>query len=154
MLKPFLITAIFILCLFSMSFAGFYQKGNSDTKPENFVKQKDRTTVNYNIKQIQVSDINGVRTAWEYDWVDIKGPVTKEKFKEAVKKSGLEEKDVAPWTPDEAVNALKAQNAEMPNAVETIQQQQQMINSQGFMILDLIAALCGEQPENALCAFK
>jgi len=109
MLKLLLIASIFNLCIFGTSFAGIYQKGNSDTKPENFINQKDRTTVNYNIKQVQVSDINGPRIIWEYDWVEIKGEVTKAKFKEAVKQREMEKKDALPWTPDMAVNELKTE---------------------------------------------
>ena len=147
MLKPILLTSILIICMFGISFGGQYQKGNSDTEPKGFVKQKDRTTVNYNIRQVQRMDIDGnTKTSWEYDWVDVEGEVTKAKFKEAVKESEIEMKDAGHWTPDTTISEHNAEK----NATNA--QQQEMINSQGFMILDLKAALCGEHPENALCA--
>lgn len=78
-------------------------KGNSDIRPQDIIKCKDTTIVNYNIKQITVTDMNGSRTAYEYDYVEIDGELTKAKFKEALRKKDLKKKDTKEWTPSKTV---------------------------------------------------
>lgn len=81
-------------------------KANSDTKPENIIKCKEKSIVNYNIKEIEITDpeTEETRKAWEYDYVEIEGEVTKAKFKDALWKKDKEKKDEVIWTPDEAVS--------------------------------------------------
>ncbi|HDK25960.1 MAG TPA: hypothetical protein ENG48_02555 [Candidatus Atribacteria bacterium] len=79
-------------------------QASSDTKPEKFVKSRGRTQVNYNIHQIDIVDIDGeTRKIWQYEYVEIEGPVTKAKFKEALRKQDLEkgEGGKPSWDPDE-----------------------------------------------------
>ena len=79
-------------------------KGNANTRPEDIIECKKKTIVNYNIKEITVTDMNGEsRQAYEYDYVEVDNPLTKEKFKEALGKKDKEKKDKDPWTPDAAV---------------------------------------------------
>ncbi len=79
-------------------------QANSDTKPTKFVKSRGKTQVNYNIHQVDVVDIDGrTHKIWQYEYVEIEGPVTKAKFKEALRKQDLEkgEKGKPSWDPDE-----------------------------------------------------
>ncbi|HEB37362.1 MAG TPA: hypothetical protein ENI14_01700 [Thermoplasmatales archaeon] len=82
----------------------FAIQASSDTKPAKFVKSRGKTQVNYNIHQVDIVDIDGeTRQIWQYEYVEIEGPVTKAKFKEALRKQDLEkEKEGKPsWDPDE-----------------------------------------------------
>ncbi len=79
-------------------------QASSDTKPAKFVKSRGKTQVNYNIHQVDVVDIDGgTRKIWQYEYVEIEGPVTKAKFKEALRKQDLEkgEESKPSWDPDE-----------------------------------------------------
>ena len=79
-------------------------QASSDTKPAKFVKSRGKTQVNYNIHQVDVVDIDGgTRKIWQYEYVEIEGPVTKAKFKEALRKQDLEkgEGGKPSWDPDE-----------------------------------------------------
>ena len=60
-------------------------KVQSDHIPEPFVKSRGKTQINYNIEKITVEDIDGeMRTAYEYDMVEIEGEVTRDKIISAV----------------------------------------------------------------------
>ena len=79
-------------------------QASSDTKPAKFVKSRGKTQVNYNIHQVDVVDIDGgTRKIWQYEYVEIEGPVTKAKFKEALRKQDLEKEEEGKpsWDPDE-----------------------------------------------------
>lgn len=77
-------------------------KAQSDTEPPGFVKSRGKTQVNYNAHEIEVEDPDGgIRTAWEYDYVEVEGKVTKVKVLAAIKTEGLED-DPDEWTPDGA----------------------------------------------------
>ena len=79
-------------------------QASSDTKPAKFVKSRGKTQVNYDIHQVDIVDIDGeTRKIWQYEYVEIEGPVTKAKFKEALRKQDLEkgEGDKPSWNPDE-----------------------------------------------------
>ena len=79
-------------------------QASSDTKPVKFVKSRGKTQVNYNIHQVDIVDIDGeTRKIWQYEYVEIEGPVTKAKFKEALRKQDLEkgEGGKPSWDPDE-----------------------------------------------------
>lgn len=56
-------------------------KGTSDTKPNTQLKSRGKTQVLYNIKEAVVTDMDGkTRTAWEYDYVEIDGELTRDKI--------------------------------------------------------------------------
>jgi len=79
-------------------------QASSDTKPAKFVKSRGKTQVNYNIHQVDIVDIDGeIRQIWQYEYVEIEGPVTKAKFKEALRKQDLEKEEGGKpsWDPDE-----------------------------------------------------
>jgi len=96
-----LLLMIIFLLISSLAFA---MQASSDIKPAKFVKSRGKTQVNYNIHQVDVKDIDGKsRKIWQYEYVEIEGPVTKAKFKEALRKQELEGgEEVKPsWSPDE-----------------------------------------------------
>ena len=67
-------------------------KAQSDTEPERLVKSRGRTQFAYNIHQITIEDQNGQkRMAFEYDYVEIEGNVTKAKILKAMQDAKLEE---------------------------------------------------------------
>jgi len=68
-------------------------KGQSDTKPESFLKSRGKTQVLYNIISKVVTDEHGTRTIWEYDYVEIDGTVTKTKVIEAMQKADADVED-------------------------------------------------------------
>ena len=75
-------------------------KAQSDQEPERFVKGKEKTQFNYNIHQVTIEDLEGnPRTAYEYDYVEVEGKVTKPKILVALQATELEEKE--DFTPDE-----------------------------------------------------
>ena len=60
-------------------------KAQSDSIPERFVKSRGRVQFNYNIHEITVEDMDGTtRTAYEYDYVELEGDVTRSKLIDAV----------------------------------------------------------------------
>lgn len=60
-------------------------KGMSDVKPERIVKGRDIAHFNYNIKEIEVEDIDGTtRTAYSYNYIAIEGKLTKAKVIKAL----------------------------------------------------------------------
>lgn len=77
-------------------------KANSNNNPGDFTKSNTKTFVNYNIKEIEIIDpeTKESRKVWDYDYVEIKGEVTKAKFKDAL---GNIEKDDVAWMPDSVV---------------------------------------------------
>lgn len=77
-------------------------KANSDNKPDDIIKCKEESIVNYNIKEVEMTDpeTGKKRKVWEYDYVEIKGEVTKAKFKDALEKEDKEKKDEVAWMPD------------------------------------------------------
>jgi len=96
-----LLLMIIFLLISSLAFA---MQASSDIKPAKFVKSRGKTQVNYNIHQVDVKDIDGKsRKIWQYEYVEIEGPVTKAKFKEALRRQELEKegKGKPSWSPDE-----------------------------------------------------
>jgi len=76
-------------------------RAQSDTIPERFIKSKGKTQFNYNIHQVTIEDLEGSpRTAYEYDYVEIEGKVTKAKILAALQATELEE--IEDFTPEEA----------------------------------------------------
>lgn len=65
-------------------------KGQSNTIPETYQKSRGKTQVLYNITEKQITDEQGTRTIWEYDYVEIDGTVTKPKVIEAIQKQDSE----------------------------------------------------------------
>ena len=60
-------------------------KAQSDSIPERFVKSRGRVQFNYNIHEITVANLDGTtRTAYEYDYVELEGDVTRSKLIDAV----------------------------------------------------------------------
>ena len=99
-----LISAFLTIIFLSISSLALAMQASSDTKPAKFVRSRGKTQVNYNIHQVDVKDIDGKsRKIWQYEYVEIEGPVTKAKFKEALRRQELEkvEKNKASWSPDE-----------------------------------------------------
>ncbi len=104
----YLILMLFLVFIFPLlitwNSGAFAMQANSDTKPAKFVKSRGKIQVNYNIHQVDISGIEGKsRKIWQYEYVEIEPPVTKAKFKEALRKQDLEtgEKDKPSWNPDE-----------------------------------------------------
>ena len=93
-----------ILFFAATGYCGIYQKANSDTKPQDIIQCKEKAMINYNIKEVEITDTNGkVRTVWEYDYVVVDGIATKAKVKEALRLKDIKEKDTEAWTPEETV---------------------------------------------------
>ena len=105
--KHFVLTLLFLsvsLILTIWSSEAFAIQASSNTKPAKFVKSRGKTQVNYNIHQVDIVDIDDeTRRIWQYEYVEIEGPVTKAKFKEALRKQDLEkgEESKPSWDPDE-----------------------------------------------------
>ena len=61
-------------------------KVQSDHIPEPFVKSRGKTQVNYNIREVEITDEmdSKTRTAYEYDMVEIEGDVTRDKIVSAI----------------------------------------------------------------------
>lgn len=75
-------------------------KGESNTQPVDFVKSNGKTQCNYNILSVQKTDpmTEIIRTVYEYEYVEVEGDVTKNKFIEELDKE-KDKKDTTPWTP-------------------------------------------------------
>ena len=87
-------------------------KAQSDTKPQDIIQCREKAHVNYNIKQVDITDIEGkTRKVWEYDYVEVDGIATKAKVKEALRQKAIREKDAEAWTPDEVVAEYKQELA-------------------------------------------
>ncbi len=78
-------------------------KAQSDTIPESFVKSNGKTQVNYNIQSIVKIDEKGTRTIYIYDYVEIDGEVTKNKFIDALDKKKQNQEI---WDPTNEYNIL------------------------------------------------
>lgn len=66
-------------------------KAQSDQEPGRFVKSSGKTQFNYNIHQITIEYIEGTpRTAYEYNYIEIEGEVTKAKIVAAMSDTELE----------------------------------------------------------------
>ena len=75
-------------------------KAQSDTEPERFIKSRGKTQFNYNIHQVTIEDPDGsTRTAYEYDYIEIEGKITKAKILAALQATELEE--IEDFTPEE-----------------------------------------------------
>lgn len=60
-------------------------KATSDEEPEYLVKGQDKAMYNFNIAQVVVEEPDGSsRTVFEYDYVEIKGKITKGKLTNAL----------------------------------------------------------------------
>ena len=75
-------------------------KGQSNTKPNNQIKSRGKTQVNYNITSKEVTDEHGTRIIWNYDIVEVDGIVTKLKVFEAMQKAD-DEADITEVVPDD-----------------------------------------------------
>ena len=120
--KHFALTLFFIfisLLLIIWNNEALATQASSDTKPAKFVESRGKTQVNYNIHQVDIIDIDGeTRKIWQYEYVEIEGPITKAKFKEALRKQDLEKgKESKPsWDPDE----IKAEDDEEKTRTQKI----------------------------------
>ena len=120
--KHFALTLFFTfipLLLIIWNSGTFAMQASSDTKPAKFIKSRGKTQVNYNIHQVDIVDIDDeTRRIWQYEYVEIEGPVTKAKFKEALRKQDLEkgEEGKPSWDPDE----IKAEYDEEKTRVQKI----------------------------------
>ena len=66
-------------------------KASANEKPERLVKGHGKAQYNYNIHQVTVEEQNGsTRTAYEYEYVEIVGKITKAKIIQALEDSKLE----------------------------------------------------------------
>ena len=66
-------------------------KASSDTEPERLIQSKGKTQYNFNIKEVTVENPDGsTRTAFEYDYVEIAGKVTKSKIIKALEDTKLD----------------------------------------------------------------
>lgn len=88
-------------------------KAQSDTHPAEQIMSRGKTQVNYNVHEIEISDEQGTRTAWEYDYIEIEGNVTKAKVLAAMNDEERKD-DTATWTPDETA----AQHKEAKDAID------------------------------------
>ena len=69
-------------------------KSTSDTLPERLIIGVDKVHFNYNIHQITIEDPDGaMRTIFEYDYVEIKGKLTKAKILKALEDTKFEIED-------------------------------------------------------------
>ena len=60
-------------------------KANSNTEPKQFIKSRNITHFNFNIVETTKEDIDGEsRISFDYDYVEIKGDVTRDKLISAV----------------------------------------------------------------------
>ncbi|MCD4760870.1 hypothetical protein K8R42_03160 [bacterium] len=75
-------------------------KAQSDTIPPAQIMSRGRTQVNYNVQEVEITDDQGTRTAYEYDYVEITGKVTRTKVMAAME-AGDREDDPEAWTPDD-----------------------------------------------------
>ena len=75
-------------------------KAQSDTQPPQFIESRGKTQVNFNVEQVEVTDDQGTRQIWQYEYVEIDGKITKGKVLEAMDVEELEDDD-SEWTPDE-----------------------------------------------------
>ena len=114
-----LVTAFFLF----VSVPAFSIQGFSDTKPANFVKSNGKTQVNYNIHQISTTDMDGkIHKSWAYDYVEIKGLVTKTKFEEALKQEALNKKDKTKWTPSSLLSLEELKTTKLAQLETTFQE--------------------------------
>lgn len=86
-------------------------KAQSNHHPGDFTLGKDKSFINYDIRQVEISNEMETRQAYEYDYVEVKGQPTKAKFLEALEKEDKEKDDI-PWIPDETVLGYKAEKVE------------------------------------------
>ena len=98
-----LLPTLLLILFCEITYGGQYMKAQSNHRPQDTIKCKGSVIVNYNIKEIEITDEHGTRTTYEYDYVEIENELTKAKFKEALRKKDLKKKDVKEWTPSEAV---------------------------------------------------
>ena len=97
-------------------------KAQSDTKPNRLIRSRGKTQVAHNIKPIVVEDMDGEsRTAWEYDYVEIEGRVTRSKILAAIQAQELEEEDEVSDVEVEAIETERIKN--------TTKRQRQIIKS-------------------------
>jgi len=60
-------------------------KANSDTRPETFIKSRGLTHFNFNIVETTREDMDGTKwISYDYDYVEIKGEVTRPKIIDAI----------------------------------------------------------------------
>jgi len=60
-------------------------KANANTRPKDIIKCKKVTFVNYNIKEVTITDIDGkLRQTYNYDYVEIEGEITRNKLIAAI----------------------------------------------------------------------
>ena len=82
-------------------------KAQFDTPPPEQIKSRGRTQVNYDVHEVEITDEHGTtRTAYECDYVEVDGKVTKAKVLAAIQAEELED-DPEAWTPDEAATQYK-----------------------------------------------
>ena len=66
-------------------------KASANVKPERLVKGQGKSHYNYNIQTVTVEEPDGTtRKAYEYDYVEITGKITKVKITKALEDSKLE----------------------------------------------------------------
>ena len=66
-------------------------KASSDTEPERLIQSKGKTHFNFNIKEVTVENPDGTtRTAYQYEYVEIIGKVTKSKILKALEDTKLD----------------------------------------------------------------
>ena len=98
-------------------------KAQSDTKPNRLIRSRGKTQVAHNIKPIVVEDMDGEsRTAWEYDYVEIEGRVTRSKILAAIQAQELEEED-------EVETDAKVEVIETERIKNTTKRQRQIVKS-------------------------
>lgn len=89
-------------------------KAQSDTHPPEQIMIRGKTQVNYNVHEVEVEDPEGgTRTAYEYNYVEVAGRVTKAKVIAAMEAEVLEDDDPAAWTPDDAATQYSDANGEI-----------------------------------------
>ena len=60
-------------------------KANANTRPKDIIKCKKVTIVNYNIKEVTITDMDGKsRLAYNYDYVEIEKEITRDKLITAI----------------------------------------------------------------------
>jgi hypothetical protein len=110
-----ILSTILTLIFLFISSTAFAIPASSDIEPAKYTKCRGKTQVAYNIKQVDIIDPDGkTRKAWQYEYVEVESPVTKAKFKEALKQQDLKKKDTNAWTPDDAAAEFLADKEPVP----------------------------------------
>jgi hypothetical protein len=76
-------------------------RSSSDHYPELTIMSNDKTQVRYNITEVTRTDMNGTtRQAYDYDYIELEGEVTKERIIEAILQATQPKPEPLPVEPE------------------------------------------------------